>query len=199
MIDITGLRFYSLVVKGKSGEKNKEGRAKWKCVCDCGAETLAYANQLKGGNKKSCGCLPVTHNVTHGRRNHPLYNTWRAMVDRCNNPDNSNYSLYGGRGIKVCKEWLDIDAFINDMHPKPSRKHSIDRKDNEGDYCPENCRWATSREQGRNKRNTILLTLDGVTMSLPEWAEHKGVKRRTMYMRYRRGCTTEEIINGKHA
>lgn len=192
-----GDRFFRLVVIRKTEIKNKENRYKWECLCDCGNKTLAYSNQLKHGQKTSCGCIRSDCQKTHGMKYHPLYSTWRGMISRCTNKKNKEWHSYGGRGINVCDRWMDINNFISDMGEKPTPAHSLDRVNNNGNYEPSNCRWATSKEQGKNKRDTIFIEYKGVSRPLVEWADIKGVKRQTMYMRYRRGYTNEEIVNGK--
>lgn len=196
MKDITGNKYGKLTVMKRLG-KNKENRFKWLCKCECGGVKETYKNQLDSGAAKHCGCdANRTPNLSHGMRKHPLYSIWSSMIDRCSNPKNENYHNYGGRGISVSKEWMDVSIFIRDMSPRPD-KFSLDRIDNEKGYSKENCRWATMAQQGRNKRDTIFIEYNGVNKPLIEWAEEKGVKRDTMYMRYRRGYTNEEIINGK--
>lgn len=132
--------------------------------------------------------------TTHGLRYSPEYNHWRHMKGRCYNPNNHKYKNYGGRGITVCERWHDFLAFYEDMGPRPSKHHSIDRIDNDGDYCPENCRWATVITQSRNKRNVTSFTYNGKTMTVPEWAEHLGVRALSIHARLNRGWSVEEAL-----
>ena len=123
---------------------------RYDCVCVCGKQTNVHWMNLLKGNTKSCGCLAAERNERHITE-HPLYQTWIGMRDRCRNPNNPNYHRYGGRGIKVCKKWQEnFEAFVLDMGPKPEDKNSIDRVNNEGNYEPNNCRWATHLEQLNN-------------------------------------------------
>lgn len=196
MENIIGKEFGNLTVIRKNG-KNKENRYIYECICTCGNIINTYKNQLDYGNRKSCGCVKSKSNVKHGMRGHRLYATWRGILNRTLNKKDKEYENYGGRGIKVCDRWLDIKNFVEDMFPTHKNGLSIDRINNNGNYEPSNCRWATSKEQGINKRDTVLIELNGVVKPLTEWATIKKIKRATMYMRYRRGYSNEEIINGK--
>lgn len=115
-----------------------------------------------------------TEYVRRYRRAHPLYDTWAEMLQRCGNPKKQNYARYGGRGITVCERWRSFEAFEADMSPRPLGG-TLDRVDNDGDYSPENCRWATMREQSRNKRTNRVLTLDGRSQTVADWAEEVGI------------------------
>jgi hypothetical protein len=126
---------------------------------------------------------------------HPLYETWNAIKGRCENPNTSNYINYGGRGIEMCKKWRDdFPTFVSDMGPKPSQHHSIERIDNDKSYCPENCMWQDRYTQSRNKRNNVVITYQGQTMILKDWAKFFGISYSCISDRYRRGKTTEEIF-----
>ncbi len=124
-----------------------------------------------------------------------VYLVWYAMLGRCYNPKDSRYSDWGGRGIEVCDQWRQsFDTFSKDMGPRPTRKHSIDRIDNHGPYSPENCRWATGLQQGANRRNNQLLTLNGKTQHLHAWSRELGIPRCRLTMRLRRGWTVERAL-----
>lgn len=128
--------------------------------------------------------MPRKHN--HAKKFNPTkeYTAWQAMKDRCYNENNVNYHNYGGRGIKVCDRWKNsFENFLEDMGPKPSTKHSLDRQKGDQDYCRENCRWATAKEQGRNTRRNVILEFNGQSMTLPEWAEKINIARGTLYAR----------------
>ena len=139
--------------------------------------------------------IPATTRVSGKQRPTPEYGAWRGMIFRCVHPSAECYADYGGRGISVCQRWLDsFDAFVDDMGPRPSSKHSLDRIDNESGYSPENCRWATMRVQTRNRRSNHWITIEGVTRVITDWAEAVGINRETVYTRIRRGWPPEAAI-----
>lgn len=121
-------------------------------LCDCGRPHKARKNNIKSGQVKSCGCFSGAGPKSHGQACHPLYCTWNSMNQRCSNKNDPDYKYYGGRGVKVCERWKDINNFIADLGEKPSMAHTIDRINNDGNYEPSNVRWATSLEQHANKR-----------------------------------------------
>ena len=142
----------------------------WECSCSCGKRCYPQGRSLKKGVTQSCGCLHKEIikkcNNTHGLCETITYSCWAQMLSRCRNPKTAGYADYGGRGIKVCERWHSFENFYADMGERPSKKHSIDRINNDGNYEPGNCRWATIYEQLDNRRSTIWVTYRGVKMPL---------------------------------
>lgn len=156
--DLTGQRFGMLTVVERA-ENSKAGRSRWVCRCDCGNKTVVESGHLRSGDIKSCGCMAKEWNsqshTTHNKSDTRLHTIWRGMRSRCTNEHDSRYRYYGARGIKVCNEWDDFESFMlwATTHGYADSL-SIDRIDNDGDYKPDNCRWATAKEQVNNRRNT---------------------------------------------
>lgn len=189
--DLTGQKFGRLLVLHDTGER-KRGYVVWHCRCDCGNEVDVRGSHLTSGNTTSCGCYgrecvaerSTTHGMARQGETHPVYWVWRYMLQRCENPNNPAYKDYGGRGIKVCEEWHDPQVFIDWALTNGWQEGlSIDRIDNNGNYEPSNCRWTTQKEQARNKRNNRLITFNGKTQCLADWAEETGIKRQTLASR----------------
>jgi hypothetical protein len=154
--DLTGQVFGELTVH-KFHSLDKHGKSLWTVACTCGLSKVVRAAELLKGDTKSCGCFRkrVTSSTkrTHGQRRTKLYMTWLGMKQRCSNPKHRSFKNYGGRGIRVCKQWSEsFQAFLQDMGPKPSNEHSLDRIDPDGSYGPGNCRWATIVDQNLNQR-----------------------------------------------
>lgn len=201
-IDLTGQRFGRLVVIGRAGRSEK-GQAIWHCRCDCGNDTEILSISLRRGATKSCGCLlresvrerNIARNTVHGASRTRLYNTWRGMRERCENPAHKSYSDYGGRGISVCVEWKDFTVFQKWALSSGYKDGlSIDRIDSDGNYEPPNCRWADKQQQSRNRRSNHLITYKGQTKTVTEWAEQFHINRYTLTMRLKAGWSVEAAL-----
>ena len=180
----TGKRYGKLIAVSYIG-KNERGRHIWRCKCDCGNYTEGAGYDL-GKSKRSCGCLRGKLRIIHGKTKTRTYKSWSGMWHRTMNKNCSSYHYYGGKGIKVCKRWEDFRKFLEDMgESKPGE--SIDRIDMNGDYKPSNCRWATQKEQARNKRNNLFIAYKGKNLCMSEWAEKYNLKVGTLWMRLKRG------------
>ena len=178
LVDISGQRFGRLVVLRREGSIG--AKPAWLCRCDCGGEHLTTATVLKNGHTRSCGCLKIESDsrgsrYRHGLSNSPEHKVWMGMMDRCSNPKSTFFSFYGGRGIKVCERWKRFEDFLSDMGPRPSLRHSIDRIDNDGDYEPGNCKWATATEQANNTSRNVLITIGSQTKTMSQWCKETGV------------------------
>lgn len=152
----------------------------FKCICDCGNAKDVCARNVLNGRSKSCGCFKKEYAVTHGEASNRTmeYNIWSNMKSRCLNKSNRDYDKYGGRGIFICEEWVgSYETFLMDMGRSPSKKHSVDRIDNNSGYCPENCRWVMQYEQLRNTRRNVNITFNGITKTAQDWANDLNMTR----------------------
>ena len=200
LIDLSGQKFGRLLVLKRAENHGRE--TYWKCRCDCGNIKEINGAKLKNGHTKSCGCLSkeTTSEIfkTHGMSSTRLYRIYKKMYRRCYKPKTKWFENYGGRGITICQEWLGEQGFEN--FAKWSMKNgyadnlSIDRKDNDKGYSPDNCRWASAKEQANNTRSTVFLTYKGETKSASEWSEITGIRQDTLTMRKRNGWSDEECI-----
>lgn len=187
LIDMSGQRFGRLTVIRREGSRNK--RALWHCICDCGNEITVIGKNLRNGNTKSCGCIQrekaASRLTTHGMRRTRLYKIWAGIKARCLRETEPGYIHYGGRGISVCEEWKNSFEAFRDwaLSHGYSDDLSIDRIDVNGNYCPENCRWATDEEQKNNMRSNRKLTFNGETHTLAEWGRITGFGRNNIVNR----------------
>lgn len=195
--DLTGKRFGSRVVKSFAGTHVRQ--AMWNCLCDCGRMDVIGGKKLRSGLSGQCReCAWVTHGHARNGPRTPEYKAWLSMMERCTCKTHKQYPDYGGRGITVCERWTGEQGFTNflaDMGLRPSKSHSIDRfPDNNAGYCKENCRWATRREQMRNTRKNRMITFNGETFCVAEWAVKIGLHREVLRGRLERGWTLERAL-----
>jgi hypothetical protein len=193
MKDLTGIKFGRWTVIEFVERKNKNYY--WKCVCECG--TIKIIQNPKSLKSKSCGCLVKEINTKHGLDGNKLYHVFNSMKFRCYNEKCSSYKYYGGRGIIICDEWLqDVHNFISWSNSNGYENGlTIDRIDVNGNYCPENCRWITNKEQGLNKANNTWLTFNGECKTLCQWADELGINRSTLCFRiYNKNFSVEEAF-----
>lgn len=183
--DISGQRYGRLTVSPVSEKRGKHRY--WLCFCDCGNKKYVCASNLYNKHAQSCGCLnselSIKRNTTHNKSKTITYKSWKGLFKRCNNQNDKNHHNYGGRGISVCARWSKYENFYADMGEKPSNKHSIDRIDNNGNYSPENCRWALKKIQANNTRANVLITHNGLTLTVSEWADRSLVSYNTFWQR----------------
>ncbi len=197
--DLTGKTFGRLTVI-KRAENGKGGHTRWLCQCECGNKTISQAPDLKSGHTQSCGCLSkekAAKTLTkHGKYGTRIYNIWWSMKARCNNPKNISYSRYGGRGIKVCDDWdTSFEKFEKwSLESGYDDSLSIDRIDNDGDYCPENCRWASRKEQSNNTRRNRYVEYNGELRTIAELSEEYGINYATLEKRLALGWSVETAV-----
>lgn len=192
---LIGEKFGRLTVVDEVG-KNKWGDRTWKCRCDCGNTLVVSGGHLKSGHTKSCGCLArelrvekaTVHGITSGGKRPRTMNVWRGMKARCFNPKAVSYPNYGARGITVCDEWLSFENFHNwAMANGYADDLQLDRIDNDGNYCPENCRWVTRSMNQRNTSRTHLMTINGKTQCASDWIKELGISKSTFYEALKKG------------
>lgn len=190
--DITNLKFGKISVKSLAYIKK---HAFWNCICDCGNECVVDGSKLRSGSTKSCGCLQKSRK---GLSTSSTFRIWKAMIQRCYDKSVIHYFRYGAKGIKVCERWkISFENFLKDMGERPL-KMTLDRIDSAKGYSPENCRWATVKEQARNKKKGFFITAFGKTMRLSEWAEETGIGWSTIRQRIVRSkWTSEEAVTKK--
>ncbi len=193
--DLTGKRFGRLTVVGPHPVRTSYKMIRWICQCDCGNEKLVTTANL-GNNTNSCGCIRNTQGAL--TRKHPLWKIWKSMLQRCADPNCASYPYYGGRGIYVCDRWKSFPAFLEDMEASYKPGLSIDRIDVNGPYEHSNCRWATAKQQARNRQDSVIIDTPWGLMNVSEAAERFGVPRERFATRVRLGWTTEQLFDPRN-
>lgn len=201
LLQLSGMKFGRLrCVKLDSIKKNK---AHWFCICSCGNRVVVLGVHLKNGHTRSCGCLHkesiISRSFKHGHSRvgskTKTYTTWLSMLDRCRNPKNSHFHNYGGRGIKVCERWKSFKKFLEDMGEKPSNNFSLERINNDADYCPENCKWILLSDQAKNtSKNKKIIYKEILYPTIMELARKFNINHNLIYGYLRRGYTIEETM-----
>lgn len=189
--DIVGRRFGRLTVLDFD-HIDSHRNSYWLCECDCGSHTIVTRGGLTSGNTTSCGCYQIegirARSTIHGMSRTVLYKVWGDMKNRCNDVNNIAYHRYGGRGITICDDWYNFKSFRDwalDNGYEPGL--TLDRIDNNGDYCPENCRWVDRRTQGNNRENNHIVEYSGISHTISEWTDILGVCYSTLWARINRG------------
>lgn len=197
-VDLTDLRFGSLTVVKRVA--NRHRNSMWACACDCGNTTEVSSSDLTRGHTRSCGCLKVDfckqHFTKHNAYNSPLYVVWFDMKRRCHDERDAAYKNYGQRGISVCNEWLESFACFKEWAEGSGYREdlSLERKDNSKGYCPENCKWATAKEQANNRRSNVNITYNGQTRTLKQWSEVIGLSYNTLWWRWKAGWDIPSLL-----
>jgi hypothetical protein len=191
--DISGHKFGRLTVLCRSGSHPSTGNAMFLCQCECGNRVDVAGSHLRLGHTGSCGCLFVDFggNHTHGATGTAEHGVWRSVLQRTRENHRQDYA---GRGIALCERWQDFENFLADMGPRPSPRHSIERVDNEGNYEPGNCIWATPDVQNRNKRNNIWVEYAGQDMILKDAADLAGVCYKKAWARHKKGWSIDRVL-----
>lgn len=194
--NLIGKKFFRLSVLSRA--ENRYGKRHWNCVCKCGVEVVVSTGALMAKHSMSCGCynneIVQTACKTHGMRYSREYRIWNLMIDRCENPKNKFFAIYGGRGILMCKRWRESFAdFYADMGQSPPN-HSIDRINNNGNYEPGNCRWSDAKTQARNTTRNRMIAFNGETLALSAWAERLGLRYGALLHRAQRNWSAERMF-----
>lgn len=186
LIDLRGVRVGRLVVQRFDGYDTSQS----------GKEVRVDGCCLRRKSTQSCGCMARDLHTTHSLSGHYIYSIWLAIKQRTGNHKHKNFADYGGRGIKMCDRWREsAEAFFADMGERPTPKHTVERRDNDGDYEPGNCYWATRAEQNENTRQTRILEFNGVRLSVGKWAKRLGIQRKTITSRLDRlGWSVERAL-----
>lgn len=201
LVNLVGRKYTRLIVLYFVGHDKYKQRL-YECRCDCGKIVIAVSGGLTSGNTKSCGCYKrdvlIQHKTKHNYsgKNSKEYNAWGNIKSRCSNPNRADYKNYGGRGIKICDRWMNsFENFLADIGRAPSQKHSIERKDNDGNYEPNNAFWATKDQQSNNKRTNVVISYNGKTQTLTQWCRELNVDYDSMQARIKTyGWSIEEAF-----
>ena len=193
-IELADQRFGRLLVLRR--DHSRRGRGYWICRCDCGEERSVLGTRLRSSKTQSCGCLNrellLKIRTKHGGKGSAEYRCWMGMRSRCCNPRNASFYRYGGRGLQ--RQFESFEEFLAEVGPRPSARHSIDRIDNNGHYTPGNIRWALAKPQARNRASNRLITHDGRSQCLAEWAEEAGLPYRVLQYRISEGWSVERAL-----
>lgn len=201
-IDMAGMKYGRLTILKRVPTPKHLRVTHWECECECGKRIITTRPNLITGHTKSCGCYALElitgnkYRETHNESRTRLYYIWQSMKQRCYDETLEKYNDYGGRGIKICNEWIEYANFAKWAKNNGYKNNlTIDRIDVNGDYEPSNCRWASMKVQNRNKTTTRYLELDGIKKSMAEWSELLDIPTSTIVNRLNRGCTDEEALN----
>lgn len=200
-VEMAGKKIGRLKIIQETEERNKDGRVCWLCRCECGEEVVVAGKSIRNGNTTSCGCYHrerlKTDTRTHGLRHTRLYNIYAEMKRRCNDPNREAYPRYGGRGINICKEWMDEFKTFYDWAISNGYQEGlqIDRKDNDGNYDPGNCRWVTATENNNNRRDNVKITINGEDHSIAEWERIYGFKHGRLNAAIKRGADIKQYLD----
>lgn len=197
--DITGEKCGMLTAIKLLDERTKDGKKQYLCRCDCGKERIVVATEFRTGKVFSCGCTHKNKKYKNfslkDKTDKHIYKLWYDMKRRCEDPRRDDYERYGGRGIRVCEEWQSFQNFLDWSRSSGySPGLTIDRIDNSGNYSSENCRWATYTEQANNKRGNHLITFNGKTLTMAEWARETGISYYVIRARQHRGWSAEKTL-----
>lgn len=192
--NLTGQRFsrWTVIERGP----NLGRHVRWLCRCECGNTALVASTNLVKGISRSCGCLHIDTISTHRRTGTPEHRTWIAMKSRCYTKSNIGYPYYGGRGIAVCDRWVhNFENFLADMGERPGPEYSLDRINSNDNYSPDNCRWAMREVQDNNRRDNRMLTFNGKTQTIAQWAREQNIAKNTIINRLNWGWPIEDALS----